>query len=546
MVDTPTNNFCTLNPLMKSYQTPTYYEGNTQTSASNSGWNSIFGSIQISTGKWYWENYYDSSNNYWSGVILMDNQDHDYVDAHSNDGCVIVSGTSKRTDGTNTSWSGFSSGDIIGSALDMDSGTLYTYINGTLAVTQDLTASNKWGKPAVPLNAIYYTYRLHLNFGQDSSFAGNKTAQGNQDGGGIGDFYYTPPSGFLALCTKNLPDPAVIPSEHFDVALRTGTGSGQTVTTSIPSDIGMVWDKCRNAAIHHYVWDVLRGTTLTLNTDTTNAEANMSTVSASFSGSDITFGNNSDIAQSGRTYASWVWKANGTGVSNTSGSITSTVSANADAGFSIVSYTGTGSNATVGHGLSSAPEMLIVKNRDTAGESWNVYHSDLGGNDKFLELSSTGAAQTNSNRWNNTAPTTSVFSVGVAGVTNQNTKKLIAYCFHSVDGYSKVGSYTGNFSTDGTFIYLGFKPAYFLCKNIAQIEGWEVWDGTREPYNLMTKKLSPDTSGAEWTTSTTHYAIDFLSNGVKLRTTYSAVNNNAQTFIYLAFAESPFKHTNAR
>jgi hypothetical protein len=190
--------------------------------------------------------------------------------------------------------------------------------------------------------------------------------------------------------------------------------------------------------------------------------------------------------------------------------------------------------------------MLIVKNRDTAGESWNVYHSDLGGNDKFLELSSTGAAQTNSNRWNNTAPTTSVFSVGVAGVTNQNTKKLIAYCFHSVDGYSKVGSYTGNFSTDGTFIYLGFKPAYFLCKNIAQIEGWEVWDGTREPYNLMTKKLSPDTSGAEWTTSTTHYAIDFLSNGVKLRTTYSAVNNNAQTFIYLAFAESPFKHTNAR
>jgi hypothetical protein len=243
------------------------------------------------------------------------------------------------------------------------------------------------------------------------------------------------------------------------------------------------------------------------------------------------------------TYATWGWKANGTGVSNTNGTITSTVSANADAGFSIVSYTGNGATgATVAHGLSSALQFYIIKNRD-AGFSWTGYHEALGAGN-YIQLDSSGAASSTSD-WNSTAPTSSVFTVsGDEGRINKNGTDYIAYCFHSVEGYSKVGSYTGNGSADGTFVHCGFRPAYVMLKRTSSSGShWCVFDSSRSLENPVEEVLFPSGSDAE---NNTYFDVDFVSNGIKFVTSDSWVNENTSTYIYLAFAEHPFKYTNAR
>jgi hypothetical protein len=243
----------------------------------------------------------------------------------------------------------------------------------------------------------------------------------------------------------------------------------------------------------------------------------------------------------------WNWKAGGTAVSNTNGSITSSVSANADAGFSIVSYVGNQtSGATVGHGLSSAPEMVIIKNQ-LRTSPWAVYHHSLA-NDQYLRLNETSSAITSSTRFNSTDPSSTVFTLGNDSSVNGDTASddLIAYCFHSVDGYSKVGSYTGNGSTDGTFVYTGFRPAYFLIKDTTSGSGnnWTTMDSTRNSTNVANFILYPNDPGAE-TSSSTNY-VDMLSNGFKIRSTHARFNQNGHTYIFLAFAEMPFKHSNAR
>jgi len=247
------------------------------------------------------------------------------------------------------------------------------------------------------------------------------------------------------------------------------------------------------------------------------------------------------VNYSGNTYAAWNWKAGGTAVSNTDGSITSQVSANTDAGFSIVSWVGSGANATVGHGLAAKPQLIIAKNRNGTPDAWPVYSETIGAANR-LYLNLTNSSSAASTIWNNTEPTNQVFSVGTAALINQSTKDIIAYCFHSVDGYSKVGSYVGNASTDGAFVYTGFRPAFLLLKKEAAGD-WGIYDNKRDGFNESNAVLYPAESIVEENQASRR--IDILSNGFKLRTS-NVTFNNTSTTIFLAFAENPFKYANAR
>ena len=396
---------------------------------------------------------------------------------------------------------------------------------------------------------MYGTSIVNANFGQDSSFAGNKTAQGNTDDNGYGDFYYAPPTGYLALCTANLTLDAAMdpingnsPQDYFNTVLYTGNGSTQSIT-GVGFQPDWCWIKKRageNAS--HCIHDAVRGAGKRLKSDSTVAEYDAGTLDIqSFDSDGFSLGGGGLVNQSTHTYAAWNWKANGSGVSNTDGSITSTVSANTDAGFSIVSYTGTGANATVGHGLLSAPDMIIVKNRDSGSGNWLVYHSSVGA-EYAPFLNSTIAPYDAFESWQDTSPTNSVFYIGT--FNSASGENHIAYCFHSVEGFSKFGSYTGNGSTDGPFVYTGFRPAFVMVKITSAPENWTIFDDERSEYNLAQLGLYANLSNAEATISTN--GIDMVSNGFKLRGTGNRTNGSGYTYIYMAFAENPFKYANAR
>ena len=242
---------------------------------------------------------------------------------------------------------------------------------------------------------------------------------------------------------------------------------------------------------------------------------------------------------SGTTYVAWQWKASGSTVTNTNGSITSTVSANTTAGFSIVTYTGTGANATVGHGLGVAPSMVIVRLRSSA-QDWIVWQTALAGTEYLIFT--TAAKATAAIFWNSTTPTSTVFSIGTAGATNVTSGTYVAYCWAAVPGYSAFGSYTGNGSTDGPFAYVGFRPRYVLIKRTDSTGDWYIWDTSRNTYNVVGEELLADTSGA----GNTATDLDILSNGFKIRTTTAAINASGGTFVYAAFAENPFQNSRAR
>jgi len=333
----------------------------------------------------------------------------------------------------------------------------------------------------------------------------------------------------------------VLPSEHFNTVLYTGNGGTQSIS-SLSFQPDFVWGKDRVGTDNHHLFDILRGTNQRLISNQTAAENTEINCLNSFDTNGFTLGSNTGLNANGEAHVAWNWKANGAGVSNTSGSITSTVSANADAGFSIVSYTGTGSAGTVGHGLSKAPDLVIQKGRSYA-DSWHVGSTALSyTSGDFMRLNNTAAVAQNTNIWSSTAPTNTVFSLGADGGVNGSGSTNIAYCFHSVDGHSKVGSYTGNGSTDGTFVYTGFRPAWVLFRKTSSGEEWGMFDSDRDTYNAVNKRLRPHSSAGEGGGN----VCDFTSNGIKLRTTDGQQNGSGSTYIFLAFAENPFKHTNAR
>jgi len=441
----------------------------------------------------------------------------------------------------------FTAGDIIGVALDIDNGTIAFYKNNSsqgTAFTDIKTAMPTGGW--IPFSRGYNGSISTTNWGQDSSFAGTKPAQGNQDSGGIGDFFYTPPSGFLALCTKNLPDVAVTPSEHFNTVLWTGNGSSQSIS-SLEFQPDFTWIKSRSIVDSHHLFDSVRGAGQRLRSDTSAAENyNETAYLTSFDSDGFSLGGDDGVNKNTATYVAWNWNMGGTTASNTNGSITSSIRANPSAGQSIVTYTGTGSNATVGHGLSSVPGFIAVKTRNNTGD-WMVFYGD---NTDFLKLNEYNDTEDLAAVWNDTSPTSSVFTIGTNSDVNVDGRTYVAYCFSSIDGYSSAGTYKGNAGsneTDGTFVYTGFRPAWVMCKlTSTDGESWLIKDNKRSPINPADEWLYADKNAAEATADTTLRDIDFLSNGFKFRGWSTELNGNGESYTYLAFAETPFKYSNAR
>jgi len=535
VLDSPTNNWCTLNPIDDHDGTPVFSEGNLRVSIEDNA--EAFGTFGVSSGKWYWEirHVSSASNNNKIGLGIADadnpnnNGEHNY-------------GHQSTT---------YAAGDILAVAVDVDNTTFTFYKNNT-AIETNTDWSSKGFTTIVPFVTSANSAGEEVcifNFGQDSSFAGAVTAQGNSDDNGVGDFYYSPPSGYLALCADNLPDITIGPGQssqaedNFNTVLYTGDGSTQGIT-GVGFSPDWVWIKERSSTSGHSLFDVIRGAGEYLSSHSTSEEDTSSTQLTSFDADGFTTGASGATNQSSQTYVAWNWLA-GTAFSNDAGAngatIASTGQVNTTAGFSITSYTGnTTAGATVAHGLSSAPEAIILKARDNARD-WRVYHSSLGAT-KTLDLNTTGAVQgPNAAYWNNTAPTSSVFSVGNVTTVN-GAEAYIAYCFHSVDGYSKFGSYTGNGSSNGTFVYTGFRPAWVMVKKSSATGNWLLHDTVRDPFNPIENRIYPNLSDAELDA----VAFDSVSNGFKIRNVSAGLNTNGATYVYLAFAESPFKFANAR
>ena len=335
------------------------------------------------------------------------------------------------------------------------------------------------------------------------------------------------------------------PSAYFQTLLYTGNGgASRALTNTGNSDLqpDWLWNKKRNADRSHTLTDSSRGLTKYNEADDAGAEGTFTNKVLSVQSDGFTVGDNSSVNANNDTYVAWQWKANGgTTSSNTDGSITSTVQANTTAGFSIVTYTGNGTaGATFGHGLGVVPSWILVKGRDDV-RNWAVYHhkNTDAPETEILNLNNTNATVDNANRWNDTAPTSTLITIKQSGEVNVSGEKYIAYCFAEKEGYSKFGIYKGNGNADGSFIYLGFKPSWVMIKRTDSTSSWHMWDNKREDYegNPNNSALRADSSGVE--NDTTDYSIDFLSNGFKLRNASDLDNASSGKFIYMAFAEQP-------
>ena len=327
------------------------------------------------------------------------------------------------------------------------------------------------------------------------------------------------------------------PSDYFNTKLYTGTGATHNIT-GVGFQPDWVWIKNRSITANHHLFDIARGATKYLLTNSTNAEATDAQQLQSFDTDGFTVGTNGNVNGSGNNIVAWNWLASNTTASNTDGSITSTVSVNTTSGFSIVSYTGNGSaGATVGHGLGSTPSFIVIKCRNGA-HGWYAYHNKIDATapeNYFIRLDTTGARVSSNAILNGTAPTNSVFTLGSNLGSNGSSLNYIAYCFAEKQGFSKFGSYVGNGNADGTFIYTGFSPAFIIVKRTDAIQGWYILDNKRNTFNPEDKYLESNDSDAE----ATFTFCDFLSNGFKARTTGTGFNASGGSYIYMAFAEEP-------
>jgi len=331
------------------------------------------------------------------------------------------------------------------------------------------------------------------------------------------------------------------PSDYFNTKPYTGNGSSNALT-GIGFQTDMIWSKNRSrTSTNHVVSDTVRGIGKGLYPDLSNSEGNTNYISAIGSdGYTIAATDSVEINKLNDTFASWNWKANGAGSANTAGSINSTVSANTTSGFSIVKWTGNGTNpSTVGHGLGVAPKMIIMKNTSSSTAGWYVYHVSNGAS-AYMRLNLTDAVTTSHDIFNDATPTSTVFSVN-HDVINGSGNTIIAYCFAEKTGYSKFGSYTGNNNTDGTFVYTGFKPAFVMVKRAGGgSQNWGIVDNKRSNYNLISAMLNPNSSGTEGGNN----GMDLLSNGLKMRSSDGNSNGYTDTHIYMAFAEAPLVGSN--
>jgi len=523
MSDTPTTNYCTLNPLAKTSSVATFSDGNLQGVTPASGVGNIYATMQIpSSGKWYWEVKGVSSN--FSAIIgvsaykanetsLWQNSNNALYYNYTGVGRKFVNGVSSDYGVS------YTNNDLIGVACDVDAGTIEFFVNGTSqgSISHPLIGTFPAACDGTGTAGTTFTF----NFGQRA-------------------FEQTPPTGYKALNTANLPAPTVKDgSKYFNTVLWTGNGVSGRAITGVGFQPDFLWIKGRNIAVSSYLQNSIAGATYYMFSDDTIYERNLDDSVDSFDTDGFTVGNDGGTNGSGGTYVGWNWLAGNGTTTPTQGTIASTASVNTTAGFSIVSYTGTGSNGTVGHGLNVAPDMVITKARDGGSHGWGVYHRyGSQGAETQLQLHSTAAPNTGTSFWNGTHPTSTVFTINTSSATNNNGSNMIAYCFAEVEGYSKMSSWTGNGVVDGPFCFTGFRPSFLLFKRSNAAEDWVITDSTRRTYNQMNGGLRPNSAAIEWYTD--DVAIDFTANGFKIRSGDAKINASGSTYVFMALAENPF------
>jgi hypothetical protein len=542
-------NYCVWNAVDNANGEVTLKNANLEATrtSSSADWAAARGTMFVSSGKWYFEmqSGMPDAGFYTMGVSNASFDTTGYTMSSSNSwACYLYDGNKANGSGSSYGTGATSTSDVFQCAVDMDSGKIWWGKNGTFFAS---------GDPAAGTNAAF-TNLSGQSVAPTAGVYGSSSSGGAIINFGQRPFSYTPPSGFKTLNTTNLPTPTIgvtastTANKYFDATLYTGNGSALTVTNSGAMQPDLLWTKRRSAVADHYLQDSVRGVNKALFSDLTDSEYTITSTTTTLNSNGFSFnGSESGLNANTSTYVAWQWRAsNATAVTNTAGSITSSVSANTTAGFSIVTYTGTGSNATVGHGLGVAPSMVIVKSRSDASTYWCVYQSAMwatSGTDYTLLLPLNNGAASRPTLFNSTQPSSSVFSIGTNGGVNNSGATYVAYCFAQVAGYSAFGSYTGNGSSDGTFVYLGFRPKYILMKKSSSTEDWAILDSSRSPYNVTTADLYANLSAAE---ETGNARADLLSNGIKFRTGGGQWNLNGATYIYMAFAESPFKYSLAR
>ena len=519
LIDTPTpyadggngrGNYCTLNPLDA---TLTLSNGNLDWSAPSNVERGARGTFAVSSGKWYFEHTAKGQTFELVGWAVQAQNNNSIIPTgvgastwayYLFDLKTYNNATASAVYGTAAS-----SGDIIMVALDLDNSKIYWGRNGTWFNS---------GNPATGTNAAYtdvsgtlfpwvqqYNQTSSINFGQRP-------------------FAYTPPSGFVALNTRNLPEPSIKkPSNYMDTVLYTGTGSALTPTSSLGFSPDLVWIKGRSGATDHALYDAVRGAEKRLESNITDAEVTSDGGVTAFNTAGFTLGTLAQVNTNTATYAAWCWDESAT------------------PGFDIVTYTGNGSNRTIAHSLGVAPKMIIVKDRTSGTNNWIVGHDSIAWTNR-LYLNDTSVSTAASTTWNNTAPTSSVFSVGTSTQTNTNGNNYVAYLWSEIAGFSKFGSYTGNGSTDGPFVFCGFRPRWVMIKRTDGIGSWFILDTARGSYNVVNSYVIANASNVE----ATDLSWDILSNGFKLRSSYADINTSSGTFVFAAFSEAPFKYALAR
>ena len=548
MTDVPTltsatvANYCVINPIDLFINIAgSVSNGNLRftTSASSGVDSATTGTMGSSSGSWYFEwTITQGSNNSTNAQLgILQNHTNTGFGSYSCSLNFYTNGTTssiyKNGSSVQTGLTACAETNVIGIAFDATNGTVQFYRNNVALGSQvtGLTSGNYVPFVYAQTEGLPGSrqYILDANFGQRP-------------------FTYTPPTGFNRLNTYNLPDSTIKKgNSYMDATLYTGNGTSQTITTASSFKPDLVWIKGRSFVDGHTLFDTVRGATISLSSNTTTADVTRTTALTAFTSTGFTVGSDTLVNYNANTLVAWQWKAGqGSTSSNTSGTITSTVSVNATAGFSVVTFTGNATaGSTVGHGLGVAPKFVIYKARNN-GNDWWSYHVGLTSAAYAIQLNTTNAQNNTVNFFNSTAPSATVLTLGywnnVTGF-NLSTQNYVAYCWAEIAGFSKFGSYTGNGSADGTFVYTGFRPKFLMWKRTdTGATNWNIIDTSRNTYNVTGESLEPNLSDA----GAVYTLLDILSNGFKNRNTYTDTNASGGTYIYAAFAENPFKNSLAR
>jgi len=544
MTDVPTltsatvANYCTLNPLTPQASS-IVDQGNLRFNNTNASTSYYVGGTQNMYGKQYFEitisntvsgaypniglTIQNTISQYYGTYLLGRNSVIGGIGYGPGNGTLYIEGSLAATYATAVS------GDIIQIAYDTSTGNVWVGKNNT------------WFNSGNPAAGTGYVGTLTSNILGITPAICSYNSNNAQCNFGQQPFTYTPPTGFVALNAYNLLTGTILQgNKYMDATLYTGNGSTQSIVNAGAFQPDLVVFKDRTSTYDPTWYDSVRGVQKYLASDSTAVEGTSSTGLSSFNSNGFTTGSAPSSNNNGDALVAWQWKASGTTVSNTNGSITSTVSVNASAGFSVVTYTGTGTNgATVGHGLGVVPAFFVTKARNTGSTSWQVYHQSLGATYLAGYLDSTAASFASSIYWNNTAPTSSVFSLGTSSYANVSGQTQVAYCWAAIAGFSAFGSFTGNGSSSGPFVYCGFQPKWVMIFNTAGTYNWNILDALRSPYNTQSNYLAANVNSAEGSLA----LINTTANGFQIASSSGSVNGSGNTLIYAAFASNPFKNS---